>query len=218
MIEGANRGGRVLIVGSGLSIHQLDQLDTRAWIVVALNHAWRYSPEVFHYLVHSEALPGSARPSPGLFPPGHVLSYAEYHPCVRECASRVADLCGDELTHPAMYLTGHLIHFNASYWALLQLRPRLIAYLGCDFDYSHPEQTHYYGKGQAVFAMERGRAPLTTYFQRQTRLFAVLGVALFNLSTASRTLLPYPRLDPTPWRRQVASSLSVSSYESQPYT
>jgi hypothetical protein len=41
---------------------------------------------------------------------------------------------------------GPTMAFTAGYWALGALKPDVIAYLGCDMQYSHPE-THFYGKG-----------------------------------------------------------------------
>lgn len=189
----------MLIVGSGLSIRQLDDLDTRGWTLVALNQAWRFAPDRFHYLVHSPALAGSKRPEEGRFAPGHVVSRREVRPTVLEAARRLG-LAQDDGNHDSLHhrLTGHLVHFEATYWVMAELRPKRIAHLGCDFDYSGP-RSHYYGKGQAVFPEERGRASLDELFDLQQRFSRLTGIDLVNLSRAERSLLPYPRLDPGPW-------------------
>ncbi|GAB4190978.1 MAG: hypothetical protein Tsb002_19290 [Wenzhouxiangellaceae bacterium] len=196
----------VLIVGSGLSIRQLDQVDTTHCLVVGLNKAWRYAPQRFDYLIHSDMLPGSQRPADHDFAPGHVVSYSAYHPVVRDYAQRWSAIHQQSIDDPAMFLSGHLIHFNASYWVMQKLQPRRIAYLGCDFDYSN-DQSHYYGKGQAVFAEERGRRPLRHFFACQIDLAQRAGIELYNLSTAANSQLPYPRLEPLSWTNKQWAAL-----------
>lgn len=193
--------GDVLIVGSGLSIAQLHDLDTCACTVVALNKAWLYAPERMDYLLHSDMLPGSYRPDAGVFADGHVVSYAAYHPVVREFAAQLDGQAEatEAMADPALFLTGHLIHFNATYWVMAQLQPLRIAYLGCDFDYAG-DQSHYYGKGQAIFPVERGRAPLTQFFYWQRWFAEQSDIALVNLSDSPRSQLPYPRLTPEQWQ------------------
>jgi hypothetical protein len=184
----------VLILGSGLAIRRLDGIDTAGWTVVAMNRAWQFRPGRVDHVVHGDLLPGSLRPPTERFP-GRVHSYSDYRPIVDACARCWAE-AHDEveaLADPPIFLTGHLIHFNATYWVLSRLKPQRIAYLGCDFDYGG-ETSHYYGRGQAVFAEERGRAPLATYFERLQWFADRAGTTLQNLSPEGPTLLPYPRL------------------------
>lgn len=195
---------QTLIVGSGLSIRRLAALDTREWTVVALNKAWRYCPRKVDYVVHSQALPGSFRPDDDnapkhAIPADQVISYKQYHPIVRCFARHLTSRHGIVLADPALDLTAHLIHFNASYWVMAQLRPQRIAYLGCDFDYRNRQHSHYYGKGQAILAEERGRRPLSDFFAYQSQVCQDLNIALFNLSASDYTQLPYPRLSAAPW-------------------
>lgn len=187
-------GADVLMVGSGLSIHQLTGLDTDPWTVVALNKAWQFAPDRFDWLIHSDGLAGSRRPEPGRFPPGRVLSHRQVRPLVEPYGDGLEPGDGD----PYHRLTGQLIHLVATYWALARLAPWRIAYLGCDFDYDGTT-SHYYGKGQAVFVRELGRPSLDRLLDHQWRLARRDGVELVNLSTAPRTRLPFPRLDPSPW-------------------
>ena len=44
---------------------------------------------------------------------------------------------------------GGTMAFTAGYWALQALKPRVIAYLGCDMVYPSRGQTHFYGEGTA---------------------------------------------------------------------
>ncbi len=192
----------VLILGSGLAIRLLDGIDTTGWTVIAMNRAWQFRPDRVDHVVHGDLLPGSMRPSPERYP-DRVHSYATYRPIIDARAAEWAACHPDDraaaIADPPMFLTGHLIHFNASHWAMATLRPRRIAYLGCDFHYGG-ETSHYYGRGQAVFAEERGRPPLSRYFERLQWFADRDGVTLRNLSPDGPTLLPHPRLAPEPRR------------------
>lgn len=186
----------LLMLGSGPGLRALDALDTSGWTVLAINRAWQYRPERVDLVVHGDLLPGSARPPLPAFA-GRVFSYADYRPIIDARAREWAE------AHPAdaaeagadgpRWLSGHLIHFNASHWAMARLQPRRIAYLGCDFEYP-PGDTHFYGRGQAVPPEEPGRASLSTYLGRLDWFAARDGVALFKLSAQGAGQLPYPTL------------------------
>lgn len=82
--------------------------------------------------------------------------------------------------------------FTAAYWALADLKPRVIAMLGCDMIYSQAERTHFYGTGTADPL--RDDVTLRSLEAKSARLMAIAagqGCAVVNLSTdASRLVCP----------------------------
>jgi hypothetical protein len=178
----------VLIVGSGLSISLLDEIDIKAWIVVALNKAWKYKPEAVNYIVHMPFLPQSSRPKASDFRQDQIIDVEQCIPA----ACRYARTLGPEFQGNHKTLTGNEIHFYASYWAMSRLSAGVLGYIGCDLDYEGT-RTHYYGRGQQVSWVDRSREDLVVYFDRQLRICATEGVSLINLSTNPKTRLPYPR-------------------------
>jgi hypothetical protein len=182
---------RVLMVGSGPSIRLIDEVDPSTWVVVAMNKAWAYRPRRVDYLVHMASLPGSRRPAPADVPADRVASYDQYIAAVHHYGRALA--VDDDIA--LGFLTGHLIHFIASYWAMWRLRPAVVGYLGCDLEYRGEGPTHFYGRGQAIPWRDRGREPLDVYFERQACLAERQGVELVNLSCESGSRLPYRRVD-----------------------
>lgn len=178
----------VLIVGSGLSISLLNEIDLDAWIVVALNKAWKYRPEVVDYIVHMPFLPGSSRPKVSEFCIDKVIDTDQCIPA----ACHYAEMLGAEFSENHKAVTGNEIHFYASYWAMSCLHAGMLGYIGCDLDYDGP-QTHFYGRGQQILWVDRSRESLDVYFDRQLRICAMEGVSLINLSTNPKTRLPYPK-------------------------
>jgi hypothetical protein len=179
---------KVLIVGSGLSISLLEEIDLDAWIVVALNKAWKYKPEAMDYVVHMPFLPGSSRPKASEFGEEKIIPVEHCVPA----ASHYARTLGPEFAGNHKTLTANEIHFYASYWAMSRLCAGVLGYIGCDLDYEGP-QTHFYGRGQQISWVDRSREDLDVYFNRQIRICAAEGVSLINLSTNPKTRLPYPK-------------------------
>ncbi|MEO6911445.1 MAG: hypothetical protein ABI158_11035 [Edaphobacter sp.] len=179
---------QVLIVGSGLSISLLDEIDIDAWIVVALNKAWKYKPEVVDYIVHMPFLPESSRPQASRFAKSQIIGVEQCIPA----ACHYAVTLGSEFSGNHKALSGNEIHFYASYWAMFCLCAGVLGYIGCDLDYDGP-QTHFYGRGQQISWVDRSREDLDVYFDRQLRVCAKEGVSLINLSMNPKTRLPYPK-------------------------
>jgi hypothetical protein len=184
------KGLQVLVLGSGPSISQLDEMETSQWTVVAMNRAWSFRPERVDYVVHMDGLPGSKRPSSDQFGPGRVISYDQFADAVRHFALLYSDGGSEDMWS----VTGGLIHFSTSFWVMHALKPQRIGYLGCDFNYTG-NNTHFYGRGQSILAKEPHGLSLSEFFEIQAQLCRHAGVSLVNLSEDPDSLLPYPRLD-----------------------
>src|SRR3954468_15408241 len=83
----------VLIVGSGLSISLLDEIDIDAWIVVALNKAWKYKPEAMDYIVHMPFLPESSRPKASEFGEDQIIDVGQCIPAACGYAKTLGPEC-----------------------------------------------------------------------------------------------------------------------------
>lgn len=124
----------VLVLGSAP-----DVLRCRDWprtgfdAIVAINNAWRVR-EDWDYLV-----------APDDFP-------ADRHPAQIGSRQRVI---GSDVYVPANNRFGGVLYaggtmaFTAGYWALWALRPRVLAFLGCDMIYAAQSGSHFYGQGTA---------------------------------------------------------------------
>lgn len=87
---------------------------------------------------------------------------------------------------------GGTMAFTAGYWALHALRPRVLAFMGCDMHYPATGQTHFYGTGTADPL--RDDITLRSLEAKSCRLMlmaAAQGCAAVNLSGGpSRLVLP----------------------------
>lgn len=85
--------------------------------------------------------------------------------------------------------------FAAGYWALASLRPKVLAYLGCDMVYPSG-QTHFYGTGSAdPLRADPTLRNLRAKSARLELLAAQAGCATVNLSEAE-SVLTFPRANP----------------------
>ena len=92
---------------------------------------------------------------------------------------------------------GATMAFTSGYWALATLRPRVLAYLGCDMIYNGPN-THFYGRGTPDPL--RDDVTLGSLEAKSARIMAMAaksGCACVNLSenTESRLLFPRAKYD-----------------------
>ncbi|WP_311135487.1 hypothetical protein [Yoonia tamlensis] len=86
--------------------------------------------------------------------------------------------------------------FTAAYWTLAALRPRVIAFFGCDMVYSKTDQTHFYGTGTADPL--RSDVTLRSLEAKSARFMAIAalaGCAAINLSEQESRLV-FPRYTP----------------------
>lgn len=170
----------VLILGSAPSV-----LQCRDWPrvpfsrIVAINNAWAVRDD-WDYTIHPEDFPPDRRPpAPG--PGQRLVPAAEYVPANN--------------AHGGIVYAGGTMAFSAGYWALTALRPRVLAYLGCDMVYDGG-RTHFYGRGTAdPLRPDPTLQDLAAKSARLELLAARAGCAVVNLSTgASR--LGFPRARP----------------------
>ena len=124
----------VLILGSGPTVMTAADWP-KDWFdrIVVVNNAWRVRPD-WDALVYPEDFP------PSKMPP--VVSTEQR-------------LVGADAFVPAQNLYGGFVHggatmaFTSAYWALAALKPRVLAFMGCDMVYPETGDTHFYGTGAA---------------------------------------------------------------------
>ena len=170
----------VLILGSGP-----DVLRARAWSragvgrIVAINNAWRVRPD-WDDLIHPSDFPADRRPV-AVGPDQRVRTHEDYVPAAN--------------AHGGFVFCGGTMAFTAGYWALEALRPRVMAFLGCDMVYAAGGRTHFYGRGTPDPLRED--PTLQSLEAKSARLMMIaagLGCAVVNLSAAASSRLVFPRL------------------------
>ncbi len=173
---------RVLILGSAP-----DAVRARNWArdglgtIVAINNAWRVRPD-WDVLVHPKDFPLDRRPA-SLTAGQALRSHADYVPAVN--------------AHGGFVFVGGTMAFTASYWALEVLRPRVIAFLGCDMVYPAAGASHFYGTGTAdPLRADPTLQSLEAKAARFQMRAAQAGCAAINLSALPTSRLTYPRTDP----------------------
>jgi hypothetical protein len=88
---------------------------------------------------------------------------------------------------------GATMAFTAAYWALDALRPRVLAFYGCDMVYPATGPTHFYGTGAPdPLRADVSLRNLEAKSARLMVLAAMQGAALVNLSRAPSRLI-FPR-------------------------
>lgn len=170
----------VLILGSGPNV-----VTCRGWprapfdCIVAINNAWSVRPD-WDVLIHPEDFPHERRPV-DIAPAQRVITADDYVPL--------------QNTLGGFVYAGGTMAFTAAYWALADLRPRVIALLGCDMVYDQSSKTHFYGTGAADPL--RADVTLRSLEAKSARLMimaAQRGCAVVNLSNdPSRLICPRAR-------------------------
>ena len=123
----------VLILGSGPDAPRCAAWDLSALTeFVAINNAWQVRPD-WTICIHPDDFPEERRPAPARRQ--RLVGSDDYVPA--------------HAPYGGVVFAGGTMAFSASYWVLHALRPRTIAYLGCDMVYPPEGRTHFYGKGTA---------------------------------------------------------------------
>jgi hypothetical protein len=171
----------VLILGSAP-----DAVRARAWPraavkhIVAINNAWQIRSD-WDYLIHPDDFPADRMPSSYPTAQQTIITSAQFVPVQNSFGGFV--------------YAGPTMAFTAGYWALGALQPDVIAYLGCDMQYTSA-QTHFYGKGTADPL--RPDVTLQSLEAKSARLMVHAGLKqclCLNLSELAASRLVFPRTD-----------------------
>lgn len=170
----------VLVLGSGPNA-----VAARGWPkadfdrIVSINNAWRLR-EDWDDLVYPEDFPEDRRPT---------------HLTQDQRAIEAAAFVPAQNAFGGFVFAGGTMAFTAGYWALHALRPRVMAFMGCDMVYPVEGPTHYYGTGTAdPLRDDISLRSLEAKSARLGLLAAAQGCACVNLSqNESRLLFPRAR-------------------------
>ena len=171
----------ILILGSAPNA-----VECRAWAhmpfnaIVAINNAHALRPDWTH-AIHPWDFPKDRIAQPG--PGQRLVTETEFVPAQNAFGGFV--------------YAGGTMAFTAGYWALHALKPRCIAYFGCDMHYPRSGPTHFYGTGTPDPL--RPDITLRSIEAKSARLMALAaraGCRVVNLSTGpSRLVFPRARRD-----------------------
>ena len=180
MSAGKDKPNIALILGSGP-----DALDAAAFpremftSIVAINNAWQVRPD-WDYLIHPEDLPTERLPPNINSPAQTIVTAAHYVPVQNALGGFV--------------YAGGTMADTAGYWALGALKPDVLAFFGCDMNYSKG-RTHFYGKGTADPL--RDDITLQSLEAKSARLMLLAaseGCLAVNLSAQKQSRLVFPKL------------------------
>jgi hypothetical protein len=187
----SNEKDKILIIGSGKSGLDVSKYEKYFNSIIAVNNAWALT-EKWTYWIHPNDYEGS---KPDLIKENQVEINANiYGPSLRK--------------YGGIGECGFSIMLNASYWALDNLNPKQIYYLGADMSYIPDENgnTHFYGIGIDIknrgmsdpdyMVKVRGKNDpnyLENIYKRFEKIAKDNNCDVFNLSEDKFTRLPYPK-------------------------
>jgi hypothetical protein len=175
-------GGVVLVLGSGPNVVQSVGWPT-AWFdrIVVINNAWRVRPD-WDDLVFPEDFPEDRRPD-SIVNGQRMIEADAFVPAQNRFGGFV--------------FAGATMAYTAAYWALDALRPRVLAFMGCDMVYPTAGNTHFYGAGTAdPLRPDISLRDLGAKSARLALIAAGQGCACVNLSDAAQSSLLFPRALP----------------------
>lgn len=180
----------VLVLGSGPNVTAARHWDRR-WFdqIVVINNAWAVRPD-WDALVYPEDFP-PARMPPYVTPDQKLVGADAFVPAQNSFGGFV--------------YAGGTMAYTTAYWALAALRPRVLAFMGCDMVYPKTGATHFYGKGTADPL--RADVTLRDLGAKSARLAMIAAehdCACVNLSSDPSALL-FPRAAPDGLRNRVFS-------------
>ncbi|WP_295316279.1 hypothetical protein [Roseobacter sp.] len=154
----------------------------RAWFdrIVTINNAWNIRPD-WDDLIFPEDFPRDRRPvTPA--PGQRLIGADQFVPAQNKSGGFV--------------FAGGTMAFTAGYWALEALRPKVMAWLGCDMVYPASGPTHFYGTGTAdPLRADVTLQDLGAKSARLALIAATRGCHCVNLSEEPSKLL-FARLKP----------------------
>lgn len=175
----------VLIMGSGPNV-----VACRDWPrdpfdhIVAINNAWQVRAD-WDFLIHPEDFPNDRKPA-AVSEQQKVVTAADYVPL--------------QNSRGGFVYAGGTMAFTAAYWALAALKPKVMAFIGCDMVYPAHSNTHFYGSGTADPL--RHDVTLRSLEAKSARFMVLAahdGCAVVNLSDQQSRLV-YPRATTTALR------------------
>lgn len=171
----------VLILGSGPNAVQLKNWPRGLFgSIVAINNAWQARAD-WDYLIHPEDFDPERMP-PSLMPGQKVITAQDYVPA--------------QNAYGGFVYAGGTMAFTAAYWALHVLRPKVMAFLGCDMVYPSSGPTHFYGTGKAdPLRQDVTLQDLTAKSARLALFAARAGCHCVNLSRDESRLI-FPQTTP----------------------
>lgn len=188
----------VLILGSGP-----DVIECRDWPrapfdrIVAINNAWQVRDD-WDDLVFPEDFDETRRPRT-IAPHQRLIQADAFVPA--------------QNAYGGFVLAGGTMAFTTAYWALHAVRPRVMAFLGCDMVYPKA-QSHFYGQGSAdPLRDDVSLRDLGAKSARLRVIAAAQGCACVNLSQASQTRLSFPRCRPEDARSARPLSFDLNRYK-----
>jgi hypothetical protein len=172
---------KVLVLGSGPDAVRARDWDAHGFDeIVAINNAWQVRPD-WTYLIYPEDF-GADRLPQAIDAERQTLVSAENYVPVQN-------------SYGGFVYAGGSMAFTAGYWALGELRPDVLAFLGCDMVYDGG-RTHFYGHGTADPL--RDDITLQSLEGKSARLMltaALQGSMCVNLSVQDQSRLVFPRHD-----------------------
>lgn len=178
-------GPVILILGSGPNVVAAREWP-REWFdsIVVMNNAWRVRPD-WDVLVYPEDFPPENRPE-RLAPGQRVVEADEFVPAQNRYGGFIH--------------AGATMAYTTAYWVLAALRPRVMAFMGCDMVYAKTGNTHFYGTGAPdPLRDDISLRDLGAKSARLALIAAEEGCACLNLSGEASSLL-FPRTTPAQLR------------------
>jgi hypothetical protein len=172
----------VLIIGSAP-----DAVNAKNWDLsvfsscVVINNAWQITDH-WNYLIYPEDFPPERLPPMGFQPTKQLIEARDFVP--------------QQNRYGGFVYAGGTMAFTAGYWALGALKPRVLAFLGCDMVYASAQgqPTHFYGQGRADPLRED--ITLQSLEAKSVRLMALAqsqACTVVNLSSLPQSRLLFPR-------------------------
>ncbi|WP_227270785.1 hypothetical protein [Roseobacter weihaiensis] len=171
----------VLVLGSGPNAKEAATLDRASFDrIVAINNAWQVRAD-WDDLIYPEDFPAARRPTCRQ-PTQRFIEADQFVPT--------------QNAYGGFVYAGGTMAFTAGYWVLHALRPKVMAFLGCDMVYPKSGPTHFYGTGTAdPLRPDITLQDLGAKSARLGLMAATQGCRCVNLSTAASELL-FERVNP----------------------
>ncbi|MGB3244173.1 MAG: hypothetical protein WBB25_06550 [Sulfitobacter sp.] len=194
-----HNSGVVLILGSAPGVIQCRDWPRAPFdTIVAINNAWAVRPD-WDVLIRPEDFPADRMPPT---------------PSARQRIVGAEAFVPAQNHHGGFVFAGGTMAFTAAYWVLHALRPRVIAFLGCDMVYETQGSTHFYGTGTADPL--RDDITLRDLGAKSARLGVIAaqqGCACVNLSQAVHSSLLFARATP----QEVGKGINPVAGDTQKY-